>query len=1075
MVKLKITTIMFLFAFSLFDAVAVAKPASVMLREGLYAEEVEGDIDAAIKIYEQIIQDSSASRNHVAQALYRQGMCYLKKKNDSQARVVFGKLVAEYGDQTDIIEKVKPFLDDLANYDPADLMPPETLIYIELGSPGKQIETILNMLKGTPFENPLAAISGPSSPGDKSPQDILAALLNPSMMAEFKKIRGMAVGVTDIAQNNPPLVIVLFPGKSDALRGIILAGLGMMGQRSEPIEGMEIINIQNSASVAYDDKVIIIAQPPQKLQWCIKQHKGVISEPTLASSNKSFTKVSKKIRQDNALTVWANVDQVYSGISKLFPEDKKPKEMLLANSFADFNNIDDLLMYSSIEEDGFTYRADVLFRDGHHCLAYDMIRTPNLNKACLKAVPSDATAIISVALGQADGNQVKAVSEKIQNVTGLDIGREIFANIEQIALFAMPSDGAFTSGPPFLQNMGLSVTSHNPQQTRQILMTLLRATNLLASGQQANEISTPSDRYQVDLVNNRKLYCYTDQMNKATMLSLNKNITDACVSAIKQGKSVCTAGPLKNSIDELSPTVSKLALVNVGGAIRVAAPAIVESCEQSQREQLQNNLQQLAQAAEKTTIELRTDEQINNFSLYAALNDLPPLNEILGPATEISQVIDKAKAKARAKSKQAKIVASIVKATKSPRIDGTEEDLWSAAKQYKLDNVIYSPISSDEDFSAYYKAMWDEKNLYMLVDVTDDELTNDSGSAQWYQDDCIEVFIDADNSKSDKYDENDYQYHFDWDKSNPKMDEDEHGKTDNVEFAMVTTEKGYRTEIKFPWSTLGTKPSAGVSIGLEVHVNDDDKGERTKLAWRNTKDTASGKPQTFGTAKLAGLVGWWKFDDNVNDSACSNNGTEHGGPTYGTGKDGQAISFDGIYDYITVPDSPAIELGNGSFSIALWLKSNWEVGSEKEFIICNGTNGTEYAGASGKRYVIKLDSDDFRFAIDDDKVKSILDSPGENFATGDWIHAVVVRDAEAQELRMYRNGVLKGTKANVDTEDVSSPGEPLFIGAKQQEGANAGSRGEAPIDHHFKGMLDDVRIYNYALKEADIMALYNKE
>ena len=121
------------------------------------------------------------------------------------------------------------------------------------------------------------------------------------------------------ANYNPPMIVVLFPGKSDALRGILLAALGMVGQRAEPIEGMEIINIENSAAVAYDDTVIIIAQPSDKIQWCVKQHKGVISSPSLASSNKSFAKVSRKARQDNALTFWANVDEVYSGVSKLFP------------------------------------------------------------------------------------------------------------------------------------------------------------------------------------------------------------------------------------------------------------------------------------------------------------------------------------------------------------------------------------------------------------------------------------------------------------------------------------------------------------------------------------------------------------------------------------------------------------------------------------------------------------------------------------------------------------------------------------------------------------------------------------
>ena len=132
------------------------------------------------------------------------------------------------------------------------------------------------------------------------------------MMAEFKKIRGSAIGVTGFAQNNPPMISVLYPGKSDALRGMILAGLGMIGTAGEPIEGMQTMTLQQSGAAAYDDKVIIVTQPASQLPWCVKQYKGLISEPTLASSNKSFQKLSKSQRQKNALTVWANVDEAYA-------------------------------------------------------------------------------------------------------------------------------------------------------------------------------------------------------------------------------------------------------------------------------------------------------------------------------------------------------------------------------------------------------------------------------------------------------------------------------------------------------------------------------------------------------------------------------------------------------------------------------------------------------------------------------------------------------------------------------------------------------------------------------------------
>ena len=131
-----------------------------LLQQGLYAEEVEGNLDSAIKAYDQIIKNGSAPPNHVAQALYREGMCYLKLKDEASARAALEKLVADYPGQTEIVEKARPILDELTDFDPATLMPAGTLAYVEFGSPGRQVETILTLLKGTPFENPLAAVAG---------------------------------------------------------------------------------------------------------------------------------------------------------------------------------------------------------------------------------------------------------------------------------------------------------------------------------------------------------------------------------------------------------------------------------------------------------------------------------------------------------------------------------------------------------------------------------------------------------------------------------------------------------------------------------------------------------------------------------------------------------------------------------------------------------------------------------------------------------------------------------------------------------------------------------------------------
>lgn len=1022
-----------------------AASTSELLQQGLYAEEVEGNIESAIKAYDKVIQNKSAARNHVAQALLRQGMCYVKIGDEQAAKTALEKLVTEYVDQAEIVEKARPILDDLTYFDPAALMPAKTLIYVELGSPGKQVETILNMLKGTPFENPLAAVAGGQSwanANQKTPADIMGALLNPSMMAEFKKIRSSAIGVTGIAQNNPPMIVILYPGKSDALRGLILAALGMAGQPGEAIEDMNTFTIGPDTRAAYDDKVIIIAQPAQQLEWCVKQYKGLISEPTLASSNPSFAKLNKKQRQNNALTVWANVDEAYAEVMKLFPPGQTPQQIMMANAFVDFANIDCITISSSIEQDGFVDRYEIIFKEGHQCLLYDLIRTPNISKAALQAVPSDAVALASFALSASE-TQADTIRAKIKNVTGLDIGREIFANIEQITIFAVSPKQA---SPFFPGYFGLVITSHNPQQTREILARILGTTDVMAA---AGSVEPAAGRYQVGKVKDTPLYCYVEQTGNATIISLSPEVAKAAVAAIKDGNNVCKAGPLSGCVSKLPPTASKLILVNAGGAIRLAAPAIIASFEEGQRNALQNNFNQIAQAAEKTTIELRTDEQLNSFTINSKLTGLPPLNQIFGPFTQIAGIIQKAKAEVKAKELQRAVAATVIETAKSPVIDGKADDVWATARQYRIENKLYSPVSSPNDLSAGYKALWDKDNLYLLVDVADEALMNDS--EQNYQDDCVEVFIDAENSKAAAYGEKDYAYQFAWDKTAPAMEEKAHNRTEGVEYKLVTTDNGYCVEVKFPWSTLGAKPSAGAKIGIDVHVNDDDDGgdRDSKITWHDTQDNAWQNPQAFGNAELAGLVGWWKLDETegtvaADGSGNGNNGSLQGNPVWRPqgGKLGGAIELDGNGDYVKIDNEAAFDI-TGQITISAWVNIT-SVPQEWTGIVTKGDSAwrmsTDYA------------NNVFHFGV----AQNDYLNGRTNVGPGQWHNVVCVYDG--QKISTYVDGKLDVSRprsGSIGTNDF-----PVCIGE------NIELTGRC-----WQGLIDDVRVYNYALSMSEIAAL----
>ena len=1051
---------MLFLAVVLITSAALAKSASVLLQEGLYAEEVDGDLDAAIKIYAQVIKDGSGQRSHIAQAMYRQGMCYLKKQQEQQAKLVFDELVADYSDQTKIISKVKPLLQELSIADPAALMPPDTLIYVEIGSPGKQVDTILNMLEGTPLENPLAAIGGEPQ-GGASPGDIVAGFLNPNMMAEFKKVRGMGVGVTGVVQNDaPPAIIVLFPGKSDALRGLVMGALVFLGKPVEAIEGMQCVEFPEGGGAAYDDNVVILASPQAystgQLAWSVKQYKGVTNKPTLASSNKSFAKVNKKDRQENALTIWANVDQVYSAFKEMFPEGQMPEQMRAADGFADCKNIDDLIASLTLKEDGIALEANVSFKDGHNSFAYNMFHTSQLSKTAFDVVPSGAIALLSVAPGDADSPRAQFLRQQIQNASGLEIGGDIFANIDQVTLFVLPS--AVSSGetpagiPPIITSIGLVLTSENPRQTRQIITGLLTATNLIAN-QSGDDSEANIGKYQFELVNKLQLHCYTNQKNKTTVLSLNPGVIDASASALGTRRSVTSGGPLKGAVNKLSPGASKLALINVGGAIQAGVPLLLSGMDEPGND-VKELIAQVANSCEKTTVRFRTQEDSENLNVRAEIRDLPPASELFGPMMQLSQIISEAKEQAWAQKAETGIPASVKKASRSVVIDGTAEDLWSEACEYKIGNVIYSPPSNDEDFSASYKAVYDEKNLYVLVDVADDNLKNDSD--EFWLDDAVEVFIDADNSKSGSYGDNDYQFHFGWADANPSMGESQHNQTEGVEFAVGRADAGYRVEIKFPWATLGVKPSVGTKIGLDVHVNDDDDGgdRDTKLTWQGKEDNAWQNPGVLGTAELAGLVGWWKLDETGGTSAKDssdndNNGTLVGGPQWqpSGGKVGGALKFDGVDDYVDTGYAANLS----TWTVAVWVKSpaaplsenqSGPVHREKNYQINWNHMMDSFSGAAG----VQIGGTWYPASFG-------------NLQANTWYHLAATYDGE--DLKAYRDGAL-----------ITNNSDPAGPPSAEDETLKFG-RHAANTDF-FSGTVDDVRVYNYALSEGRITALYNE-
>ena len=96
-------------------------------------------------------------------------------------------------------------------------------------------------------------------------------------------------------------------------------------------------------------------------------------------------------------------------------------------------------------------------------------------------------------------------------------------------------------------------------------------------------------------------------------------------------------------------------------------------------------------------------------------------------------------------------------------IDGVaEEAVWRSAEWYEIDNLWLGPDYSAADFRGRFKVTWNEEHLYVLVEVVDDILFDSHRDplVQYWDDDCVEIFIDEDYSGGNhQYNHNAFAYH----------------------------------------------------------------------------------------------------------------------------------------------------------------------------------------------------------------------------------------------------------------------------------------------------------------------------
>ena len=277
-------------------------------------------------------------------------------------------------------------------------------------------------------------------------------------------------------------------------------------------------------------------------------------------------------------------------------------------------------------------------------------------------------------------------------------------------------------------------------------------------------------------------------------------------------------------------------------------------------------------------------------------------------------------------------------------------------------------------------------------------------------------------------------------------------------YRPTTDKEIYWVDVVGDLSDSGS-PGGGIGVG-----DDDDSPQPAVEDGIGVGDDDDGPQPAVedGTADLPASVAHWRFDGDALDHSGSSHGTTAGGAAFAANEDGSgvgthALVLDGSDDHVDLSSHVSnFPLGDAARTVAGWFKA--DAGSQGQTFLAYGPN------AAGQRFSIAADRTQALVAVSGH-------ARGVNGLDLDdgWHHvAVTYAGGDSDGISIYLDGVLQaastlvGAPQSVDTQPGSPGSSPAAIGRSVSGAA------------HYAGSIDDVRIYDAALRAEQVLALFNE-
>ncbi|MEW9548125.1 endo-1,4-beta-xylanase [Nonomuraea sp. NPDC050783] len=184
-------------------------------------------------------------------------------------------------------------------------------------------------------------------------------------------------------------------------------------------------------------------------------------------------------------------------------------------------------------------------------------------------------------------------------------------------------------------------------------------------------------------------------------------------------------------------------------------------------------------------------------------------------------------------------------AHRAPVLDGVVDAAWRAAPQVRTGTRIQGTSGA----SAAVRSLWNGSTLYVLAEVTDPVLSEESADA--WQQDSVEIFVDPGNGKTKGYTDDDGQYRVSFSgRLTVGGTFDAAGVKDNLTAVAKVVPGGYVVEAAIKVPTVPLRP--GTLLGFDVQVNDATGATRTAAAtWSDATGRSYLDTSHWGVLRLS--------------------------------------------------------------------------------------------------------------------------------------------------------------------------------------------------------------------------------